>query len=74
MNNAGQSKKWSHIEAFTSLAVGFIVALIVQLIVFPWYGLETTFGNNLQITLWFTVASWIRGYYMRRLFNWIHTR
>lgn len=67
-----QSKKWSLIEATVGVVVGFIVALLLQIIVFPIFDIDTTFGENFTIASIFTVASIIRGYYMRRLFNWMH--
>jgi hypothetical protein len=62
------------IEATTSVAVGFAVSLALTALVLPLYGLDVSFGQNLQITLIFTLASIARGYGVRRLFNWIGAR
>jgi hypothetical protein len=70
----GQSKKMSVLEQFANIGVGMIIALITQIITFPLFGLEVTFGNNLAILGIFTVVSFIRGYCFRRVFNWLEMR
>lgn len=64
-----QSRVGSLVEATTSTLVGFLVAVLTQVVVFPIYGLEVGLGGNLQIALIFTVVSVLRGYCIRRLFN-----
>ena len=66
-----QTKKMSLIETVSSVIIGFIVALISQLGIFPILGIEVTFSENLLLGLFFTVVSIIRGYYVRRFFNWL---
>ena len=66
-----QSKKMSLIETLSSVAIGYIISLAAQMIIFPIFGIEVSLTDNLIIGLFFTVASIIRGYYVRRLFNWI---
>ena len=66
-----QSKKMSLIETLSSVAIGYIISLASQMIIFPIFGIEVSFEDNLLIGLFFTVISIIRGYYVRRLFNWI---
>ena len=66
-----QTKKMSLIETIVSVAIGYIVALLSQIAVFPLFDIEVSLIDNLLIGLLFTVISIIRGYYIRRLFNWI---
>ena len=66
-----QSKKMSLIETLSSVAIGYIISLAAQMIIFPVFGIEVSLEDNLLIGLFFTVVSIIRGYYVRRLFNWI---
>lgn len=66
-----QSKKMSLIETLSSVAIGYIISLIAQMIIFPIFEINVSFEDNLLIGLFFTVVSIIRGYYVRRLFNWI---
>ena len=66
-----QTKKMSLIETIVSVAIGYVVALLSQIVVFPLFDIEVSLIDNLLIGLLFTVISIIRGYYVRRLFNWI---
>ena len=67
-----QTKKMSLIETVLSVLIGYIVALLSQIVVFPLFDIEVSLIDNLLIGLLFTVISIIRGYYIRRLFNWIY--
>jgi hypothetical protein len=70
----GQTKIQSAVETAVGLAIGFSVAWTIQVLLFPLYDIEISHGQHAQITLVFTIASVIRSYYVRRLFNWYHTR
>jgi hypothetical protein len=62
----------SLIESVSSTIVGLIVATLLQLIVFPWFGvnhLSTT--QNIEIALIFMTVGAIRGYIWRRAFEWL---
>ena len=64
-----QTKKYSLIESITNTLVGFIVSLLIQLIIYPTMGIPVTFTQNIVITFIFTIASILRGYIVRRMFN-----
>jgi hypothetical protein len=49
-----QSRRMSLVEAVTNVVVGFAVALLTQIIVFPVFDIEVTLGENLAIGLLFT--------------------
>lgn len=66
-----QSKAGSAIEALTNTGIGFIIALAAQVWIAGWYGLNTSFAQDLGITTFFTGISILRGYAVRRFFNWI---
>ena len=66
-----QTKKMSLIETLSSVAIGYVISLVAQMIIFPVFGIEVSLTDNLLIGLFFTVVSIIRGYYVRRLFEWI---
>lgn len=61
-------------ESCTNIVVGFGVALLSQLVIFPMYGIHIPFSVDLYITLWFTLISLIRSYCLRRWFNYRMTR
>jgi len=63
-----QSRLMSLIETLASIAIGFLVSVVITAIVMPAYGHHVTLGDNLEITAIFTVASIIRGYLVRRAF------
>ena len=55
-----------------NIAVGYSVALMTQIVVFPLYGMEVRLSQNVQIGMIFTVVSLVRSYALRRVFNRIH--
>ncbi len=69
-----QSRRASLVEAMTNLAVGFGVSLVITALVLPAYGHQVTLSQNLQITAIFTVASLLRSYALRRMFNFWTSR
>ena len=69
-----QSRLMSLVEAAANVAVGYTVAVFTQMLVFPLFGLVTSFGQNLAIGLVFTAVSIVRSYSLRRLFEFWRTR
>lgn len=64
-----QSRLMSLVEAITNVAVGYILAIVTQIVVFPWFGFEATLEEHLTIGLVFVAVSLARGYLLRRLFE-----
>jgi putative effector of murein hydrolase len=64
-----QSRRLSLVEAFTNVAVGYVLAVITQIMVFPWFGIHPSLGENLAIGSIFTGISLLRSYALRRLFE-----
>ncbi len=64
-----QRKAHSLAESVTNVGIGFVVALISQILVFPLFDIHVTFGDNLGIAAWFTVISIVRSYSIRRWFT-----
>lgn len=64
-----QTVKNSFIESLINTLTGFIFSLMVQLTIFPFYNININFMDNIWITLWFTLASIIRSFIIRRFFN-----
>lgn len=64
-----QTKVQSLLEACANVAVGYLVALASQLVVFPMFGIHVPFSANLAIGGWFTLISLVRSYALRRWFN-----
>jgi hypothetical protein len=64
-----QSRLESFIEALFNVLIGYGVALLSQLIVFPLVGIDVPLSTNIEIGLWFTLISIVRSYAIRRWFN-----
>lgn len=64
-----QSRIDSSIEVAVNIAIGFLVALIAQILIFPIYGIHVGAGTHVGITTMFTAVSIARQYVLRRLFN-----
>ena len=64
-----QSRRQSLIEAITNVVVGYALAVLTQFVVFPWFGLQVPFRDNLAIGAIFVIISLLRSYALRRLFE-----
>jgi hypothetical protein len=64
-----QSRIMSLIEAVTNVAVGYILAIITQIVAFPWFGIVARLEEHLAIGLVFVMVSLALGYVLRRLFE-----
>lgn len=64
-----QSKKQSLIETLTSVFVGWLIGVILNLTILPLFDYNITVIDSLWVSLIFTVVSVIRGYIIRRWFN-----
>jgi hypothetical protein len=64
-----QTRTMSLIEAATNVIVGYGLAVITQILIFPVFGLHASLAQNMKLGLIFTVVSIGRGYALRRLFE-----
>ncbi len=64
-----QSKWMSLVESIANVVVGYGVAVVTQILVFPLFGLAVTLNQNLMIGLVFTGVSLVRSYLLRRAFE-----
>ena len=64
----------SLIESLANVLVGYGVAVITQMAVFPLFGLAVTVTENLLIGLIFTAVSIVRSYALRRGFEALRVR
>ena len=65
--SAKQSRRMSLVEAIANVIIGFAVALLTQIIVFPLFDVEVTLGENLAIGSLFTLTSICRSFVLRRV-------
>jgi hypothetical protein len=72
-----QTKKGSIFEQCCNIGSGFILAMllwnfvVIHMIDANGYA---ALNQNVQITSLFTVVSLVRGYFWRRLFNWLEIK
>ena len=69
-----QSRLMSLVESLANVLVGYGVAVVTQMLVFPLFGLAVTVTENLLIGLIFTVVSIVRSYALRRGFEALRVR
>lgn len=69
-----QSRAHSLIESLANIAVGYTVAVLTQVLIFPLYGIAISWSGNASMGAIFTIVSLCRSYALRRLFNRWHVR
>jgi hypothetical protein len=69
-----QSRLMSMVESLANVLVGYVVAVVTQMVVFPLFGLAVTVTENLLIGLIFTAVSIVRSYALRRGFEALRVR
>lgn len=70
-----QRRLHSFYEAVAGTAIGFAISwALLAWLISPLFHLRTNHAEDFAITCIFTVASVIRSYGVRRLFNWLHRR
>jgi len=61
------------VESIANVVVGYGVAVVTQMLVFPLFGLHASLNQNLMMGLVFTGASLVRSYFLRRVFETLRT-
>ena len=64
-----QSKKQSLIETLTSVFVGWLIGVILNMLVLPLFDYNVSLTDGVLISIIFTAVSVIRSYIIRRWFN-----
>lgn len=71
----GQNDDWRTsscymmVETLTNVIVGYGVAVVMQILIFPIFGPHTTLAQNLQMGLLFTGVRIIRSFLLQWLFE-----
>jgi hypothetical protein len=69
-----QSRLMSLAESVANVIVGYGVAVVTQILIFPLFGLQTTLAQTLKMGVVFTVVSIARSFALRRVFEAIRMR
>lgn len=64
-----QGRALSLVESAANVLVGFVLAVITQIVLFPLFGWNPTLTQNLRSGLVFAGVSLARGNLLRRLFE-----
>jgi len=64
----------SFVEAVVNIAVGYCLAILTQIFVFPLFGLHATMSENVLIGGIFTLISLVRSFILRRAFETVRSR
>jgi hypothetical protein len=63
----------SLVESIANVVVGYGVAVVTQMLVFPLFGLHASLNQNLMMGLVFTGVSLVRSFLLRRVFETLWT-
>ena len=69
-----QSRTGAVVEAASNVVAGYLVALLVQQLLYPALGISTTLAADALIASVFTAVSLARSYVLRRVFEWLAWR
>ena len=69
--HTAQRKRTSLLEAIVNCLVGIGVAIVGQIIIFPFFGIHIPLLSTGLIAVIFTGVSIVRSYLLRRLFEWL---
>ena len=64
-----QSRVVSLVESIANVIVGYGVAVVTQILIFPVFGLHTSLTENLKMAAIFSFVSIARSFALRRLFE-----
>ena len=64
-----QSRLESLVEVLLNTVIGWLTAIITQIIVFPLFDIHVSFSEQIGISLIFTTIAIVRSYMIRRWFN-----
>ena len=69
-----QSKIHSLYESLLNIFIGWVISVISSAIIFPLLGVDLPLEANLKASVFFTIISIVRTYFVRRYFNRLHRK
>lgn len=69
-----QSRIMSLAESVANVVLGYGIALVSQILLFPVFGMHMSLAQNLKLAGAFTIISICRSFALRRLFEAIRVR
>ena len=68
-----QTRAQSLLETMLNTAIGYVINLTAQVLIFPLFGIHIPLHESAMIGVAFTGISIARGFFLRRFFNWFHS-
>jgi hypothetical protein len=65
-----QKRKISLLESISNTFIGMLLSFGIQVVIYPALDIPVTINQNIIITVIFTAFSIMRGYAIRRMFNY----
>ena len=72
MSYLGQSRKHSALESMLNILIGVGIAFVSNMLILPYFGFHISVEQNIALTIIYTFISFLRSYFIRRLFNYFH--
>ena len=69
-----QSRRQSAIEAVVGVCIGLFTAYGASFVIFPVFGIETSYFQNGLVVVSFSIVSIFRTYITRRLFSYLNSK
>ena len=65
-----QPRLYSLFESCANIGLGYGIAVVSQVVIFPLFEIDVPLRTNMAIGVWFTAISLVRSYLLRRWFEW----
>lgn len=69
-----QSRRQSLIESATQTTIGYLSSIVLQILIYSHFNVSLDLRQQSLIALSFTAVGFVRGYYLRRFFNWLYNK
>jgi len=69
--NKGQSKKMSLVESVASVVAGYIITVLIQYWLYPFFGISIPAKEAIIISIIIVIAAFAKNFSIRRLFNFL---
>jgi len=69
-----QKRKISLLESISNTFIGMLLSFGIQVVIYPALDIPVSINQNIIITVIFTLFSIARGYLIRRVFNYLHSK
>lgn len=70
----GQSNTMSLVESSVSVVAGYLLTVLIQLWVYPLFGVDIPSQAAMLISLIVVIAAFAKNFTVRRVFNYLHIK